>query len=82
MVFDARFAGDDVCKGNKDIHTAMISFERMTCMSCVKTIEGTMSIKPGIKSIRVSLSDRQAVIEYEGSSRSLRQSIDLRDTDK
>ena len=48
MVFDARFAGDDVCKGNKDIHTAMISFERMTCMSCVKTIEGTMSIKPGI----------------------------------
>ena len=65
MGFDAQVAGDDICKGNKDIHTAMISVEGMTCMSCVKTIEGTMSNKPGIKSIRVSLSDRQAVIEYD-----------------
>lgn len=65
MGFDARLLGDDVCKVNKDVRTAKISVEGMTCMSCVKTIEGTMSNKPGVKGIKVSLTDKQAAIEYD-----------------
>ena len=65
MGFDAQLLGDDVCNINKDVRTAKISVEGMTCMSCVKTIEGTMSTKPGVKSIKVSLTDKQAAIEYD-----------------
>lgn len=65
MGFDARLLGDDICTVNKDVRTAKISVEGMTCMSCVKTIEGTMSSKPGVKSIMVSLTDKQAAIEYD-----------------
>lgn len=42
-----------------------IRVEGMTCQSCVKTIEGNMSTKPGILNIRVSLSDKQAVVTYD-----------------
>lgn len=65
MGFDARLIGDDICNVNKDVRTAMISVEGMTCMSCVKTIEGTMSSKPGVQSIKVSLKDKRAAIEYD-----------------
>lgn len=65
MGFDARLIGDDICNLNKDVRTAMISVEGMTCMSCVKTIEGTMSNKPGVQSIKVSLTEKQAAIEYD-----------------
>lgn len=65
MGFDACLIGDDVCSLNKDVRTAMISVEGMTCMSCVKTIEGTMSNKPGVQTIKVSLTDKQATIEYD-----------------
>ena len=65
MGFDARLLGDDFCTENKDVRTARISVEGMTCMSCVKTIEETMSNKPGVKSIKVSLTDKQAAIEYD-----------------
>ena len=65
MGFDAQLLGDDICKVNKDVRTAKISVEGMTCMSCVKTIEGTMSCKPGVKSIKVSLTEKQAAIEYD-----------------
>ena len=65
MGFDAHLIGDDICNMNKDVRTAMISVEGMTCMSCVKTIEGTMSNKPGVQSITVSLTDKQAAIEYD-----------------
>ena len=65
MGFDARLLGDDICTVNKDVRTAKISVEGMTCMSCVNTIEGNMSNKPGVKSIKVSLVDKQAAIEYD-----------------
>ncbi|XP_022797109.1 copper-transporting ATPase 1-like isoform X2 [Stylophora pistillata] len=65
MGFDASLIGDGVCSVDKDVRTAMISVEGMTCMSCVKTIEGTMSSKPGVQSIKVSLTDKQAAIEYD-----------------
>ena len=65
MGFDAHLIGDDICYVNKDVRTAVISVEGMTCMSCVKTIEGNMSTKPGVQSIKVSLKDKRAAIEYD-----------------
>ncbi|KAJ7385084.1 ATPase Cu transporting protein 7B [Desmophyllum pertusum] len=65
MGFDAGLIRDDICNVNKDVRTAMISVEGMTCMSCVNTIEGTMSNKPGVHGIKVSLTDKQAAIEYD-----------------
>ena len=65
MGFDARLLGDDNSTVNKDVRIAKISVKGMTCMSCVNTIEGNMSNKPGVKSIKVSLTDKQAAIEYD-----------------
>lgn len=65
MGFDACLIGDNICNVNKDVRTAMISIEGMTCMSCVKTIEGNMSSKPGVQSIKVSLKDKRAAIKYD-----------------
>ena len=65
MGFDASLIGDGVCNVDKDVRMAMIDVEGMTCMSCVKTIEGTMSTKPGVQNIKVSLTDKQAAIEYD-----------------
>uniref|UniRef100_A0A2C9KE23 P-type Cu(+) transporter n=2 Tax=Biomphalaria glabrata TaxID=6526 RepID=A0A2C9KE23_BIOGL len=38
----------------------MVSVEGMTCMSCVRNIEGNISKVPGIKSISVSLENKNA----------------------
>jgi Cu+-exporting ATPase len=56
-----------------------ISVEGMTCQSCVRSIEGTISTKLGVVSIRVSLEDKETVISYnplETSSEKLRDMID------
>ncbi|XP_013923533.1 PREDICTED: copper-transporting ATPase 1 isoform X1 [Thamnophis sirtalis] len=37
----------------------------MTCHSCVQSIEGLISQKPGVKSVCVSLRDRNGTIEYD-----------------
>ncbi|KAK2563148.1 Copper-transporting ATPase 1 [Acropora cervicornis] len=73
--FDTQLFSDNACTENNDVHTtctenddvhiAQIDVEGMTCMSCVQTIEGTMSSKPGVRSIKVSLTDKQAIIEYD-----------------
>ncbi|NXA08573.1 ATP7B ATPase, partial [Sapayoa aenigma] len=46
--------------------TAMVSvrIEGMRCKSCVRNIEGNISDLPGIKSIKVSLEHKCAVIQY------------------
>ena len=44
---------------------ARIRVEGMTCQSCVKNIEGNISTKAGVKEIKVSLSDKEAVIIYD-----------------
>uniref|UniRef100_A0A0B7B2G7 P-type Cu(+) transporter n=2 Tax=Arion vulgaris TaxID=1028688 RepID=A0A0B7B2G7_9EUPU len=41
-----------------------IRVEGMTCQSCVRNIEGTLSTKPGIVNIKVSLSDKEAVVTF------------------
>lgn len=45
----------------------MIDIEGMVCMSCVKNIEGTVSEKPGILQIRVSLEDKNGWVRYNPS---------------
>ncbi|XP_068812837.1 copper-transporting ATPase 1 isoform X2 [Struthio camelus] len=43
----------------------VINIEGMTCNSCVQAIEGVISQKTGVKSIRVSLSNHNGTIEYD-----------------
>ncbi|NWH88701.1 ATP7B ATPase, partial [Aegithalos caudatus] len=44
--------------------TVTVQIEGMHCNSCVRNIEGNMSDLPGIKSIKVSLENKCAVIQY------------------
>ena len=46
-------------------HAVVIQVEGMTCQSCVKNIEGTISTKPGVQSISVSLEHKEATIHYD-----------------
>ncbi|XP_066496377.1 copper-transporting ATPase 1 isoform X3 [Tiliqua scincoides] len=46
-------------------HFTVINIEGMTCNSCVQSIEGVISQKPGVKSISVSLLKRNGTIEYD-----------------
>ncbi|XP_061301755.1 copper-transporting ATPase 1 [Pezoporus flaviventris] len=43
----------------------VINIERMTCNSCVQSIEGVISQKAGVKSIHVSLTNHNGTIEYD-----------------
>ncbi|XP_059152598.1 copper-transporting ATPase 1-like isoform X2 [Physella acuta] len=49
---------------NSTSSVACIKIEGMTCQSCVKNIEGTMSSQPGILNISVSLSNKEAKVTY------------------
>ncbi|XP_009995454.1 PREDICTED: copper-transporting ATPase 1 [Chaetura pelagica] len=44
---------------------AVINIEGMTCNSCVQSIEGVVSQKAGVRSICVSLANRNGTIEYD-----------------
>ncbi|KAK3099865.1 hypothetical protein FSP39_010889 [Pinctada imbricata] len=59
MGFDAK-----VKPRQKDL-IARIHVEGMTCQSCVKNIESNISPKAGVKEIKVSLADKEAVIIYD-----------------
>uniref|UniRef100_A0A8C6YAP6 P-type Cu(+) transporter n=1 Tax=Naja naja TaxID=35670 RepID=A0A8C6YAP6_NAJNA len=50
---------------------------RMTCHSCVQSIEGLISQKPGVKSVCVSLRDHNGTIEYDPT---LTSPADLKDS--
>ncbi|NWV88481.1 ATP7A ATPase, partial [Machaerirhynchus nigripectus] len=57
----------------------VINIEGMTCNSCVQSIEGVLSQKAGVKSVRVSLPDGNGTIEYDPlqtSPEELRSSIE------
>ncbi|KAM8966155.1 copper-transporting ATPase 1 isoform 1-T1 [Sarcophilus harrisii] len=43
----------------------VINIDGMTCNSCVQSIEGVISKKPGVKCIRVSLASSTGMIEYD-----------------
>uniref|UniRef100_F6QPH5 P-type Cu(+) transporter n=1 Tax=Callithrix jacchus TaxID=9483 RepID=F6QPH5_CALJA len=57
----------------------VINIDGMTCNSCVQSIEGVISKKPGVKSIRVSLANSNGTIEYDPlltSPETLREAIE------
>ncbi|XP_071980464.1 copper-transporting ATPase 1 [Engystomops pustulosus] len=43
----------------------VVNIEGMTCNSCVQSIEGLISQKPGIKTISVSLANKNGTVEYD-----------------
>ncbi|XP_069603345.1 copper-transporting ATPase 1 [Ranitomeya imitator] len=43
----------------------VVSIEGMTCNSCVQSIEGLISQKPGVKAISVSLANKNGTVEYD-----------------
>ncbi|KAM5125701.1 copper-transporting ATPase 1-like, partial [Mantella aurantiaca] len=45
--------------------TTVITIHGMTCNSCVQSIEGLISNKPGVRSIQVSLGDGTATVNYD-----------------
>lgn len=46
---------------------AIFNVEGMTCDHCVKTLQSALGQLEGVREANVSLTDRQAVIVYEGS---------------
>ncbi|XP_042524184.1 copper-transporting ATPase 1 isoform X2 [Dipodomys spectabilis] len=57
----------------------LINIVGMTCNSCVQSIEGVISKKPGVKSIRVSLANSNGTVEYDPlltSPETLREAIE------
>ncbi|XP_074651916.1 copper-transporting ATPase 1-like [Tubulanus polymorphus] len=62
-----------------NVHSAWIGVEGMTCQSCVKNINESLSSKPGIKSIAVSLTDSEAVVKFDSSIISPRTICDYMD---
>jgi Cu+-exporting ATPase len=58
---------------------AVININGMTCNSCVQSIEGVISKKPGVKSIHVSLANSTGTIEFDPlltSPETLREAIE------
>lgn len=43
----------------------VVNIEGMTCNSCVQSIEGLISQKPGVKTIRVSLANKNGTVVYD-----------------
>uniref|UniRef100_A0A2K6SVZ4 Copper-transporting ATPase 1 n=1 Tax=Saimiri boliviensis boliviensis TaxID=39432 RepID=A0A2K6SVZ4_SAIBB len=57
----------------------VINIDGMTCNSCVQSVEGVISKKPGVKSIRVSLANSSGTVEYDPlltSPETLREAIE------
>ena len=46
-------------------HAALLSIEGMTCNSCVKLIESTVSAMEGVGGIRVSLKHKQGFLQFD-----------------
>ncbi|XP_056011755.1 copper-transporting ATPase 1-like isoform X3 [Ostrea edulis] len=61
MGFEATVKDSDT---EPDFVTMVIGVQGMTCHSCVKTIEDHISKNPAVRSIKVSLGDQNASIEY------------------
>ena len=46
-------------------HAALLSIQGMTCNSCVKMIESTISAMEGVKGIRVSLEHKEGYLQFD-----------------
>ena len=76
MGFEASVEGSDA---EPSTDTVVVGVEGMTCHSCVKSIEEHISKNPAVKSIKVSLADQNANIEYypnRATPSTLRDAID------
>ncbi|CAB3368249.1 Hypothetical predicted protein [Cloeon dipterum] len=59
--------------------TTIVGIDGMTCMSCVRNIEGTVGAKDGIFSIKVDLGRKMATINYNSSTLRLDQVLEMID---
>ncbi|XP_041356839.1 LOW QUALITY PROTEIN: copper-transporting ATPase 1-like [Gigantopelta aegis] len=59
----------DLVKSSKKSE-CVIDIDGMTCGSCVRNIENNISSKKGIKGIKVSLENRNGIVQYDSSSTS------------
>jgi Cu+-exporting ATPase len=59
MGFDAFLPSDTV--------TCKIHVEGMTCIACVKSIESVISEKSGVKSVKVDLKKKEALVTFSAS---------------
>lgn len=50
---------------DKQIASVRLPIIGMKCQSCVRNIEGKMGVKCGVKSVKVSLQDKCAYLEYD-----------------
>ncbi|NWV27798.1 ATP7B ATPase, partial [Origma solitaria] len=55
---------DPLVTEKSGIATVTVQIEGMHCKSCVRNIEGNVSYLPGVKSIKVSLEHKCAVVQY------------------
>ena len=82
MGFDASLYPAGEGSGNalaEEVSSVVIQVEGMTCQSCVKNIEGFIIEKPGIKSITVSLAQKEAAVTFDPkltSPETIREQID------
>ncbi|KAF5291798.1 hypothetical protein FQA39_LY14286 [Lamprigera yunnana] len=47
-----------------ETNTCVVHIDGMTCNSCVKSIEGMLSVKDGIKDVMVSLTEKKGVVKF------------------
>lgn len=67
MGFECPYNKDEVGSGGAVVDSVLVTrigIVGMRCQSCVKNIEGTLSTKPGIKTIKVNLEEKSATVEY------------------
>lgn len=55
---------DAVLPSSSDSITCKIHVEGMTCNSCVKNIESVISGKSGVKSVKVDLEKKEAIVTF------------------
>ncbi|KAJ8379177.1 hypothetical protein AAFF_G00230890 [Aldrovandia affinis] len=58
-------AGADGKEAGAASQTAVIAIAGMTCDSCVRSIEGAVSQRPGVRSVTVSLSAGRGAVTYD-----------------
>ena len=47
------------------MESTLIKIDGMSCGGCVKSISGLLSAMPGVAKVDVSLSEAQAVVEFD-----------------
>lgn len=72
MGFECSYTNDTTT----GIHETRINIYGMTCQSCVRNIEGAISIKPGVISIQVHLNEKLGIVKYDAGITNPQQIVD------